>query len=238
MQISPYRGLISAFINFLYPSDCPSCGKVPDDFRTAPFCSTCWSGLERYNGPSCRICCTPFTSEDATICAECIRQPPHFANAVSFGLFDGTLATAIHFFKFHRVKRLHKPLGDLLSDFDLSGSDAVMPVPLSVRGLRERGFNQSLLIAKSLSEKTKIPLIMDGLLKITETSPQIGLSRTERRRNLKGAFMADRKFPGMRLVLVDDVMTTCSTANECSKELLCAGAAEVRVLTLARANYL
>ena len=79
---------------------------------------------------------------------------------------------------------------------------------------------------------------MDGLLKITETSPQIGLSRTERRRNLKGAFMADRKFPGMRLVLVDDVMTTCSTANECSKELLRAGAAEVRVLTLARANYL
>jgi competence protein ComFC len=235
MRISSSRGLITAFINFLYPSDCPSCGKGPDDFRTAPFCADCWSGMKRYTGPSCSICFTPFSSEDATVCADCIRQPPYFVNAKSFGLFEGTLATAIHFFKFHRVKRLHKPLGNFLSGFDLTGSDAV---PLSVKGLRERGFNQSLLLAKTISEKTKVPLIMDGLLKITDTAPQIGLSRTERRRNLKGAFRADRKFTGMRLLIVDDVMTTCSTANECSKELLRAGAAEVRVITLARANYL
>jgi ComF family protein len=167
-----------------------------------------------------------------------MKRPPHFAKAVSFGLFDGTLATAIHFFKFQRIKRLHGPLGDFLVDFDMAGIDALIPVPLSVKGLRERGFNQSLLLARHLSERTKTTLIMDGLLKKTETVPQIGLSRNERRANLKGAFSADRKFPGMRLLLVDDVMTTCSTANACSKELLRAGAAEVRVLTLARANYL
>ena len=164
-------------------------------------------------------------------------MPPYFAKAESFGLFDGTLATVIHFFKFQRIKRLHRPLGEFLLDFDIAGIDALIPVPLSVRGLRERGFNQSLLLAKHLSERTKTPLIMDGLLKKTETVPQIGLSRNERRANLKGAFRADRKFPGKRLLLVDDVMTTCSTANACSKELLLAGAAEVVVLTLARANY-
>jgi competence protein ComFC len=239
MQISPDSpGLIPQLINALYPAKCPSCGKKPDTFRFAPFCSACWSGIEKYTGPCCRICATPFSSESATICAECMKTPPHFVKAMSFGLFDGTLATAIHFFKFQRLKRLHRPLGDLLPDFNMAGIDAIISVPLSVRGLRERGFNQSLLLAKTLSDRTKTPLIMDGLLKITETAPQIGLSRNERRANLKDAFRADRKFPEMRLLLVDDVMTTCSTANECSKELLRAGAAEVRVLTLARANYL
>jgi ComF family protein len=167
-----------------------------------------------------------------------MKKPPHFAKARSYGLFDGTLATAIHFFKFERIKRLHKPLGDLLLAFDMSGIDALIPVPLTIRGLRERGFNQSLLLAKAISDKTKTPLIMDGILKKTDTAPQIGLSKKERRLNLKGAFRTNMKFPGMRLLLIDDVMTTCSTADECSKELLRAGAAEVTVLTLARANYL
>jgi len=231
-------GLISKLINFLYPSECPSCGKEPDTFRIAPFCSACWSCIEKYSGPCCRICATPFTSEDATICAECMKNPPHFVKAMSFGLFNDTLATAIHFFKFQRIKRLQRPLGDLLDDFDITGMDAVIPVPLSIRGLQERGFNQSLLLAKILSDRTKVPLLMDGLMKKNDTPPQLGLSRNERRQNLKGVFITKRKFPGMSLLLVDDVMTTGSTVNECSKELLRAGAEKVSVLTLARANYL
>jgi competence protein ComFC len=167
-----------------------------------------------------------------------MKNPPEFSTAMSFSIFDGSLATAIHLFKFQRVRRLHRPLGELLLCFDLSGLDAIIPVPLSVTGLRDRGFNQSLLIAKTVSDRTKIPLIIDGLFKENNTPPQIGLSRNERKANLKGAFGTEKKFRGMRLLLVDDVMTTGSTANECAKELLKAGAAEVKVLTLARANYL
>ena len=204
----------------------------------APFCSECWSGIEKYTGPACGICATPFTSEYATVCAECMKKPPLFSKAVSFGLYEDTLASAIHFFKFQRIRRLHRPLADLLLGFDMTGIDALIPVPLSIRGLRERGFNQSLLLAKTLSDKNKVPLIMDGLFKRTETPAQIGLSKKERGLNLKGSFKTERKFPGMRLLLLDDVMTTGSTANECSKVLLRAGAEEVLVLTLARANYL
>ena len=204
----------------------------------APFCSECWSSIKKYAGPSCRICATPITSEDATVCAECMKRPPLFSKAMSFGLYEDTLASAIHFFKFQRIRRLHRPLGDLLLWYDMSGIDALVPVPLSVMGLRERGFNQSLLLAKSLSEKTRVSLIMDGLLKKTDTPAQIGLSKKERGLNLKGSFTAERNFSGMRLLLLDDVMTTGSTANECSKVLLRAGAKEVLVLTLARANYL
>jgi competence protein ComFC len=239
MRISAYsKGLIPQLINLIYPSECPSCGKAPDNFMAAPFCSDCWSGIERYTGPACGICATQIISEDAVLCAECMKKPPLFSMAMSFGLFEGTLATAIHLFKFKHIRRLHRPLGKLLSCFDFQDVDAVIPVPLSISGLRERGFNQSLLIAKTVSDRTKTSLIMDGLTKKKETAPQIGLSKNERKKNLKGAFSAGRKFSGMKLLLVDDVMTTCSTANECSKELLKAGAAEVKVLTLARANYL
>ena len=239
MQNSPHSpGLIPKIINILYPSICPSCMKETDSLRTAPFCFSCWSGIEKFTGPSCHICATPFTSEDAVICSECIGKPPYFSKAMSFGLYDGILAAALHFFKFHRIKRLHRPLGEFLVDFDLSGIDAVMPVPLTIKGLRERGFNQSLLLAKAVSDRKKIPLIMDGLVKKTETAPQIGLSKKERRLNLKNAFRTTRTFPGMKILLVDDVMTTGSTTNECSKELLRAGAASTTVLTLARAGYL
>ena len=113
-----------------------------------------------------------------------------------------------------------------------------MPVPLSRKGLRERGFNQSLLLAKTVSAGTTIPLVFDGLLKTKETPPQIGLNAKERAANLKGAFRVEGKFTGMRILLIDDVMTTGATANECSKQLLKAGAADVVVLTLARASGL
>jgi ComF family protein len=147
-----------------------------------------------------------------------MHEKPLFSRAISFGLYGGILESALHCFKFQRIKRLHKPLGDLLFHFDFAGIDVVMPVPLTIKGLRERGFNQSLLLAKAVSDKKKIPLIMDGLIKKAETAPQIGLSRKERGLNLKNAFGTTRTFPGMKLLLVDDVMTTGSTANECSKD--------------------
>ena len=197
MQSPAYSpGLIARVINFLYPSECPSCSKDPDTFLLAPFCSACWSGIEKYAGPSCRICATPLISEDAEVCADCLKTPPHFSKVTSYGLFEGTLATAIHLFKFQRLKRLRRPLGVFLAGFDMPGTDAIIPVPLSLRGLRERGFNQSLLLAKVLSEETKVPLVMDGLMKKRDTAPQIGLSRKERRLNLRGAFMSEKKIPG------------------------------------------
>lgn len=157
---------------------------------------------------------------------------------MSFGIYDGALAEAINLYKFHGIKRLYRPLGKLLLEFDLTSFDTVLPVPLSHRGIRDRGFNQSLLLAKAISSRVKIPLISDRLIKIRETPPQIGLNAKERTANLKGAFRVDGKFTGFRLLLIDDVMTTGATANECSKQLLKAGAVDVTVLTLARASGL
>lgn len=231
-------GLINSIAGILFPSECPCCRARTDNLRYAPFCTKCWSAIGKYSGPACSICSAPFSSSHGGICSDCMRRRPSFSRAMSYGLYKDELASAIHFYKFHGIRRLHRPLGRFLLDFDLEGVDAVVPVPLSIRGLRERGFNQSLLLAKIVSDRSGIPLIIDGLLKISDTPPQIGLSARKRRTNLKGVFETVRDFPGMRLLLVDDVMTTGATANECSLRLRKAGAEDVTVLTLARAAIL
>jgi len=182
------------------------------------------------------MCSTPFPSKYSEICSACIKKPPLFSKAVSFSLYEGVLATAINLYKFHGIKRLYKPLGKFLLEFDMTEIDAIVPVPLSINGLRNRGFNQSLLLSKIISDNKKIPIIMDGLTKQKETPAQIGLSAKERVLNLRDAFVTKRNFFGLKIMLVDDVMTTGTTVRECSKKLLKAGAANVRVLTLARAN--
>jgi ComF family protein len=205
---------------------------------TDPFCRNCWSDIKRYSGPACKICGVPFASEYAEVCADCLAEAPPFSRAESFGLYENVLAAAINLYKFHGIRRLYTPLGRLLLDFDVSAADAVVPVPLGIKGLRERGFNQSLLLAKVISRHTKVPLEMDGLLKVRETRPQVGLSAKERAKNLRGAFSVRGNFRKTKLLLVDDVMTTGATAKECARQLMNAGAEEVTVLTLARASTL
>jgi len=228
--------LISGVLSALYPSRCPACSGSTDNHRVAPFCSRCWTTIGRYAGGSCRICSDPFISEYRGVCGNCIKTPPPFSRALTFGIYDKVLAQAIHALKFQRIRRLYRPLGTLMLELDMSDIDALVPVPLSTKGLRERGFNQSLLLSKVVAEATGVPLIIDGLVKGIDTPPQIGLSAKERTANLRGAFTARRSFNNMKVLLVDDVMTTGATARACSKELLRAGAAEVIVHALARAS--
>ncbi len=157
---------------------------------------------------------------------------------MNYGPYEGVLAETINCLKFYGIKRLAKPLVRLLCIFDCSEFDGIIPVPLSIKGLIERGFNQSLPIARVISKKFHVPLLMDNLRKIKETPPQIGLSARERLLNLKNAFEVRGNIRGLRLLLVDDVMTTGATVAECSKELMKAKAKEVTVLTLARASML
>ena len=237
-HLLPFDTLISKILNILYPSDCPACGKASDVFHHSPICAACWSEIRRYSGPSCKICATPFASEYGQVCGQCLKKDPPFSKVLNYGLYEGALSAAINHLKFYGIKRLAKPLAGLLCASDLPGLDGIVPVPLSISRLRERGFNQSLLIARVLSRKFHIPLLMDNLMKIKETPPQIGLSAKERLLNLKNAFGVKGDIKGFRILLVDDVMTTGATVTECSKVLMKAGAKEVIVLTLARASMM
>jgi competence protein ComFC len=202
----------------------------------SPICSPCWSQIKRYKGPSCKICALPFSSEYSTVCGQCLKKPPPFSKVIGYGLYEGVLAEAINQIKFHGLKRLSKPLGRLMLSLDFPEVNGIVPVPLTIKGLRARGFNQSLLIARFLSKEMRIPLLIDVLFKKKETHPQIGLSAKERLLNLKNAFETKGNIKNLSILLVDDVMTTGATVMECSKVLMKAGAREVFVLVLARAG--
>lgn len=227
--------LISGVLFALYPSSCPVCSCRTDNRFVAPFCLSCWATISPYTGASCRVCANPFSGESSGICGDCIKDPPPFSKAWCFAIYDKVLARAIHELKFTKTRRLYKPLGALMLGMDIPGIDAIVPVPMHARGLRERGFNQSLLLAKVIGEETGVPLIIDGLLKKKETPPQIGLTAKERAANLAGAFSAVRSFAGMNVLLVDDVVTTGATARACARQLRLAGARDVIVCALARA---
>lgn len=167
-----------------------------------------------------------------------MKKSPPYARVIAYGLYEGVLKEAISRFKFYGLRRLSRPLGGLLPNLPIPESDAIVPVPLTAKGLRQRGFNQSLLIARVVSKKTGIPLNIDTLFKIKETPPQVGLSASERHKNLAGAFTTKGTIKGSRILLVDDVVTTGATAAACSKALLKAGAQEINVLTIARAGML
>jgi competence protein ComFC len=180
----------------------------------------------------------PFSSEYSMACGQCLKKKPPFSKVTNYGLYEGVLAEAINQLKFHGVKRLSKPLGRLLLSLDLPKIDGIVPVPLNVKRLSERGFNQSLLLARVVSKAIKVPLLIDILFKKKETPPQLGLSAKERQSNLKDAFEANGDIKVLRLLLVDDVMTTGTTVTECSRKLLKAGAKDVVVLTLARSSMM
>ena len=231
-------GIIPGIANFIYPSVCPVCGSQTDSLSRAPFCQKCWDSIKRFEGPSCRICGVPIVSAHADRCGHCLEHLPAYEKAVSFGLYDSALAVAIHHFKFFGVRSLSGPLAELLAFYDTSGLDAVSPVPLTPAGLRNRGFNQALLLAHRLSKKRRLPLVMDALQKVIDTPPQVGLSAQDRAANVKKAFSCTDEVRGLNMLLIDDVMTTGATVNACSGQMLRAGARSVRVLTLARAGMI
>jgi len=183
----------------------------------------------------CLRCGTPLVSDVSTICGECLTDEPAFSYARSFGIYEGVLKRAISLMKFYGIKRLSKPLSDAMLKMKIPEADIVMPVPLHERRLRKREFNQSALIAKYLAASMDIRVMLNGLVKVRDTMPQVGLSSQERKKNIKGAFAVENNslISGKEVVLVDDVVTTGATVREWSKVLKKAGARKLYVSTLA-----
>lgn len=147
----------------------------------------------------------------------------------------------IHDFKYNQRTHLRYPLALLAIEgmgeiMTCHAPHLIVPVPLHISRLRQRGFNQAVLLGKVLSQQLSLPLLPDALVRIKRTEPQIKLSAAERRLNVKGAFTVKRTetVVGKRILLLDDVMTTGSTMDECAKELKKAGASTVIATTIAR----
>jgi len=160
--------------------------------------------------------------------------------ARAVGYYEGPFREAIHRWKYEEKSYLTSFFGEKLTEgfrrYWTPGSiDLLIPIPLHPKRLRERGFNQALLLVKELSLKTRIPYLKRLLRKGIFTPPQINLSGQERERGVRGSFyiQRDEAVEGKTILLIDDVYTTGATVNECAKVLLKAGAERVDVLTLA-----
>lgn len=227
--------MINKFLNILFPETCPICKMPAKSHSTAPICADCWQTVSPYGGPVCRRCGKPLVSGVSTTCGECLQDEPSFVYARSFGLYEGILRKAINLLKYHNVKRLSKPLSAIILSLKIPAADAVIPVPLHENRLRQREFNQSALLAKHIGKSLGIEVILNRLVKIKDTMPQVGLRSQDRRKNIKKAFEVRRTelIEGKNIILIDDVITTGATVRECSRVLKKAGAENIYVTTLA-----
>lgn len=192
----------------------------------------------------CASCRTPFLNRfplDAEgRCGLCRTGLRGFDGAYCFGSYEGPLRELIHLYKYGRVETLGKPLAELLARAlpVEEPFDAVIPVPLHWRKQWQRGFNQAGLLAKEIARRRAIPVV-PALARTRYTLTQAGLSNTERRRNVAAAFRCRASaahLAGKRVLLIDDVMTTGSTAAACARVLKQAGAARVVLATVARVD--
>ena len=234
--------LVRGLLDLLYPPRCEACGGL----RRDPICPECLAAITPITPPLCEICGEPFDPQAAGAprCAAC-RSPRGraFAAARSAVYYDGPVVPLIWRYKYDGQMALGEPLGRLMaealaagaSDLGADSVDVVCAVPLHRTRLRERGFNQSELLAESVAAALSRPL--EPLLQRTRpTRPQVDVPREVRASNVRGAFAAapDQALTGRRVLLVDDLFTTGATLAECARALRRGGADEVRVLTLAR----
>jgi len=224
----------------VFPSTCPGCGREVERPTRGPLCAACWRALPRHRGPVCP-CGFPLPADGAAPCGRCRRGIAPFARGASLGPYEGTLRLLVHELKFHGRRRVAERLAEaLLADVTvraaLTGAQVVVPVPLHPRRRRERGFNQSGLLARALARPHGLRVAEDALARREDTPPQTGLSAAGRRANVARAFVVRRRpaVAGRIVVLVDDVLTTGATARACARALVAAGAAEVRLVTAAR----
>ena len=229
-------------LDMLYPRSCMGCGgRSPETFRY--ICWDCWSDAARVEPPFCGCCGDPVagTIEHDYICYACSAEKPAFDGARSAARYDGVVGEALRQLKYEKALWLASDLVELLiscmrAEYGEKSFDCVVPVPLYHVRRRERGYNQSAVLAAELARRIGCRKSARLLRRIRPTSTQTNLTAAQRLSNVQSAFQhgSRKRLAGRRVLLVDDVMTTGATVNACAKALKKGGAESVHVLTVAR----
>jgi ComF family protein len=248
-----WRQWLTAALDLVFPPFCPVCAARLGPGRRDPLCGACWGALERIAPPCCRLCGLPFgvfaggadeETSDAggRLCGDCRRRPPAWTYARAAARYGEHVRDALHAFKFGGRRALAAPLGALMAELGpalpLAAVDVLVPVPLHPRRLRERGFNQSWLLARRLAAAWGVTARSDVLARRIATAAQTELGAAARRLNVRDAFVVRRPelVTGRHVLLVDDILTTGATASECALALRSGGAVTVGLITVARAG--
>ncbi len=226
----------SAALEYILPSRCVLCG-LPSG--PACICSACKADLP-WQGAHCLRCGLPVGSARDRICGRCIQKTPPFFRTVSPLQYEFPANRLVQAFKFKRQLAAGRVLSQLICEYvtrhKIDLPDMLIPVPLHNRRLMSRGFNQAYELAHHAGQVLDIPLLPSALRRHRNTKAQSGLSRKQRRKNVRGAFYWHGPVkPACHIVLIDDVMTTGTTISECARILKKAGAKRVDVWVAARA---
>jgi ComF family protein len=235
MIAAAFRTCARWALDFALPPRCAGCGAIVAE--THSFCHECWKQVEFLGEGGCSTCGLPLQATEIESCAACLARPPRIArtrSAVAYGELARGLAIKL---KYGRKVAIARTMARYMAPLVSRADNAVfVPVPLHRTRLWRRGFNQSALVARELSRRLEIASAPSALKRIKRTPPLKGMSPLQRRKTVAGAFrIADKAaIAGKTVVLVDDVLTTGSTAEACARTLKRAGAARVELISWAR----
>ena len=238
---SKSKSMICDIVDFVFPPYCAVC-ESPLQSGEKVVCEDCFQSIRWITPPFCRSCGRPL-KRAVSECKKCRKNRLSLTRIRSLAIYDEILSSIIHLLKYEQKPSLAKRLGRMMSvlllgDPVLSGVvELVIPVPLHPVRRRERGYNQSELLARALADSAGLPLLANALIRKRNTKSQTSLSPEKRFDNVADAFSVKQSdiLKDKRILLVDDVMTTGSTLHSCAEALLSGGAQEVYGITCALA---
>lgn len=217
--------------HFLPAQPCVLCGSMS---RDGLWCNACDAALPYLDAPHCPVCALPTPAGE--VCGHCLTQPPAFSRTTAVFGYAFPLDKLIQNMKYgEQLALAHAFAKKLVQRIDKSNlPDCVIAMPLHPAKLRERGFNQSLLLAATVARELKLKLLPNACRRVRDTPPQSALPWKERKKNVRNAFSCDRNMSGKRVVLVDDVLTTGASLNALAEAVSKQGAIEISAWVVAR----
>jgi len=239
-----WQDLLKGLRDILYPRICLVCRNKINALSIGELvCFKCWGQIKKNLPPFCRICGRTLNKDDPGkhLCSGCIKHPLHFDRAFSPCVYDGPIKELIHQFKYQKKDYLGPLIAGFMVEFireykiPIDSLDLVIPVPLHPARLREREFNQALILSDRIAKAYSKKVLKDNLVRCRHTRTQTDLKDQQRFNNVKASFAVrdPGTIRGKSILLIDDVMTTGATSSEAAFALKNAGADKVLVLTLA-----
>lgn len=234
--LRPLQGLGRQLLDFALPPRCAGCGDVSQE--AGAFCTACWSGLEWLGNAGCQRCGLPLAGTEAETCARCLADPPKLDRIRAAVAYDDIPRSVALRLKYGRKVALAQTMARYMAPLGSERHEAglLVPVPLHRWRLWHRGFNQSALVARELARLWGFDVENRALRRVKRTRPLKGMNHVQRRKAVAGAFTASGHvdLKGKSVILIDDVLTSGSTAEACARALRRAGAERVELICWAR----